>query len=63
MAVGSASSLAGGAVRQHVTQASHSHLAPWKDSNEILGTCAEIINSTARYIYDVLKSTGLSHPP
>ncbi|CAJ1406760.1 unnamed protein product [Effrenium voratum] len=31
-----------------------------QDSNEILGTCAEIINSTARYIYDVLKSRDVN---
>lgn len=31
-----------------------------QDSNEILGTCSEIITSTARYIFDVVKSEGPS---
>lgn len=31
-----------------------------KDSNEILGTCSEIITSTARYIFDVVKSRDLN---
>lgn len=31
-----------------------------KDSNEILGTCSEIITSTARYIFDVVKSRDVN---
>ena len=31
-----------------------------KDSNEILGTCSEILTSTARYIFDVVKSRDVN---
>lgn len=36
------------------------HSSSCQDSNEILGTCSEIIASTARYIFDVVKSEGPS---
>ena len=36
------------------------HSSTGQDSNEILGTCSEIITSTARYIFDVVKSEGPS---
>ena len=34
--------------------------AAHQDSNELLGTCSEIITSTARYIIDVVRGVHLS---